>query len=156
MAAGLFDDLATSDDYDDEVLAAPYLRAAGLGMGAPYRNRTAAAAAGFYDPKAAEFNRYLLDQQEDLAAEQMAGSGGSGGITGQATSDEEEFLAGAGSAAAGAGRLVRSRSCMLGPGAQGSKGYAKQGKKSESGTSKMGASSGAGASWADNGGASGV
>lgn len=156
-AAALFDDLATSDDYDDDgVLAPPYLRAAGLAtLAGPYGRPTAA---GFYDPKAAEFNRYLLEQQEDLAAEQMAagsgGSGGGGAPLGQATSDDEEYLAGSSQA----GRLIRSRSCMLGPGGQGSSGKnygVKQsgGKKSgaEQGGGGKGLGGGAGPSWADNG-----
>lgn len=128
------------------MLAPPYLRAAvGLGLTGPYSRATAA---GFYDPKAAEFSRYLLDQQEELAAEQMTGSGGSGPM-GLATSDDDDYLTGGPSGS----RLIRSRSCMLNPGAQGSKNYQPKqgtsGKKSESSAGKMGVAGGA--SWADNG-----
>lgn len=63
---------------------------------------------GLYDPKAAEFNQYLLEQQQELGA----GAGGDA-LQAQSGSDDDDYF-GLAAGQPGSG-LTRSRSCMLGP-----------------------------------------
>jgi len=96
-------------------------RTARVGVAAASRTATATYVGPYYDPKAAEFNAYLLDQQQE--ERELGGA--------RLNSDEEDYNnggeetggGGGGGAASegtpGPGQLMRSRSCMLGPSAQG-------------------------------------
>lgn len=113
--ADLLDD-SSATDYESDALAP-----AGPGLGpAGYAGRVPGVAAyarqPYYDPKAAEFSQYLLEQQDLVAAAERAGV--AGGRAGRAASDDDDF-----GPAPAAGALVRSRSCILGPsgGAPGAK-----------------------------------
>lgn len=101
----------------------------------------------YYDPKAAEFSQYLLEQQQ---ADQMESAGlrtGGGGHRRTAISDddnEDDYCGGVGRS----GALVRSRSCMLGPGGSSSGAGAGAGGQlgPKSGSKKHQEQSGAGSS----------
>lgn len=72
--------------------------------------------AGLYDPKAAEFNQYLLEQQELSPSSAAAVAAGTLGMSEQqqsfnGLSDDDDYF-GIGQSSSG---LTRSRSCMLGP-----------------------------------------
>ena len=101
----------SDDDYeldlDGQMAAAEHLIPSGI------RHPKAAQSMGYKslasytnDPKVAEFNAYLLEQQQDF------GDGAGAGVA--ASSDEDEAFFGAAGASVG---LTRSRSCMLGPSA---------------------------------------
>lgn len=104
-------DIVSPSDYDSDSVAVgpllgPHPRRPKLGAGpmdvappppAAYNYHQA-----FYDPKAAEFSQYLLEQQQ--AGQSLRGRG----AISDDDNDAEEFGTRAGS-------LLRSRSCMLGP-----------------------------------------
>lgn len=163
----------SESDYDvadaDQLLAAPYQ----VGVGLPQRGRSNRSSglhykgmtpvAAYYDPKAAEFNQYLLEQQEFgngreanelLQGPTSSGAGAGAGLGRDPSSDDDNDYFGLGTS--GGGGLTRSRSCMLGPnvgsnggpsgsGAAGSS--SKQAPKfaGSSGAGKKGAGSGSGA-----------
>lgn len=108
------DECLSASDYDSDILALPPARMPAR----PGRRLAATAAYGpYYDPKAAEFSQYLLDQQVAQESGELAGYGPAGGAQRaapsraamSAMSDDDEDYGPAG------GPLVRSRSCMLGP-----------------------------------------
>lgn len=106
-------DVDSGSDYESDILgtggayAAPYGRVASRRLVPGSSQRPTAP---LFDPKAAEFNQYLLEQQE-MDGEGQAGASG-------ALSDDEDYLTGGVGMASSSG-LTRSRSCMLGPGAVG-------------------------------------
>lgn len=118
------DDSESDYDASADLLATPYKMGVGLGSrgrhasGLHYKGVTPVAA--YYDPKAAEFNQYLLEQQEfgnggSVTNELLqTGATSSGGGGGRASSDDDNDYFGLGTSG-----LVRSRSCMLGPNNQG-------------------------------------
>lgn len=130
--AGLVDELPS--DYDSDELAAYHPPMATRGsvtraLATGYKTNT-----GLYDPKAAEFNQYLLEQQELMAAGTSSGAHDNAGAAGAATmSDDEDNYFGVGTSTSG---LTRSRSCMLGPNAGGGNAQAKQAKYSSESSSK--------------------
>lgn len=141
-AAALGLDPDSGSDFESELLAA------GPAIGYPGHLATrrrglpmapVARLAGGYDPKAAEFNQYLLEHQElaNSAAGESTGLGGStGGGVGMnaALSDDEDYLGSAGPV--GGSGLTRSRSCMLGPQAGKSKKYQVPGSSGAGGSGK--------------------
>lgn len=148
----------SESDYDvagaDQLLAAPYQ----VGMSVPQRGRTNRSSglhykgvtpvAAYYDPKAAEFNQYLLEQQEfgngHEANELLPGvsSSGGGAVCREASSDDDNDYFGLGTGGTG---LTRSRSCMLGPNAGSNSGPSGAGAAcSSKQASKFTSSSGAG------------
>lgn len=148
----LLDEYISPSDYDSDVplmrvgAAAgrrPTLVGATPGMRRPYNDYQA-----YYDPKAAEFSQYLLEQQEQQQQHGAAGRRTAAGLLSDDDQDEAEF-------APRAGPLMRSRSCILGPAgapSSGAAGVAKKGPLDQhhqggAGSSKMG---GGGASgWQD-------
>lgn len=126
-AAELFsaDDLSASDyEPDLAALVGSYGRPR-ASVAYPYAGTAPGQhpASAYYDPKAAEFNQYLLEQRE-----LMGGSGPAAGPSGRAGggapgSDDDEYgpagQAGGPGTVAGGGPLTRSRSCMLGPSSSG-------------------------------------
>lgn len=111
-------------DYDSDLLGVAYKPAGAVRAPASYRGVPAA----YFDPKAAEFNQYLLEQHE-LGGE-LAGS--------RLSSDEEEPYVGGSNAG-----LTRSRSCILaGPSTSGKQQAKPTHRKSgQADHSKMAASS---------------
>lgn len=129
-AAAVADDFSASDFSDSEMLLAgpgpsTVMAATSRGPRGAYARQLAAAP--YYDPKAAEFNQYLLEQQDSLRAT-------AGDLSGRRQSDEDDADFGGGVAG---GPLIRSRSCMLGPSTSGnagaSAGQSKYGQSKKSG-----------------------
>lgn len=150
-AAHLYDEDSASD-FEADLLANPYQPpAAALARHSLKGNVTGALP--FYDPKAAEFNQYLLEQQDlASAADQPQQASGLTGWSG----DEEDFFGS--SSHMGAGNLTRSRSCAM-LNKQGAKQQSKYGagssKKASAGTDQQAAAKLAGSSWEPSGSGSG-
>lgn len=131
-AVDLLDDFSASD-FESELGLAPAVGgrgAAAVGRAPAYSRHLMGPSGQYYDPKAAEFSAYLLEQQDLMAAAER----GLDPINslGRPVSDDEDFGAAA-TSGAGSGQLMRSRSCILGPTAAGGSGKQQAGKKAPSG-----------------------
>lgn len=121
--ANLLDDSAS--DYDSDVLAYHPAVPPTATRGSISRALTTGfkTGSGLYDPKAAEFNQYLLEQQELMASPPVENAG----VTATMSDDEDYFAAPTGSSTG----LTRSRSCMLGPNSSGAGGSGNQAKQAK-------------------------
>lgn len=102
--ASFYDDPLASD-YDSDVNFGPVPSYSKPGIGRQHGFRQS------MDPKAAEFNQYLMSdsRQQSTTAAASSYTAATQGLTG--TSDDEDYY----QPTVGTGGLTRSRSCILGP-----------------------------------------
>lgn len=154
-AAHLYDEDSASD-LEADLLANPYQPVA---LARQSFKSNATGALPFYDPKAAEFNQYLLEQQDLQASAAGPQDQQAGGLTSW-SGDEEDYF-GSSSHMGAAGNLTRSRSCAMLNKQQGaaakqqSKYGANAGKKASAAADQQAAGKLAGSSWEPSGSGAG-